>query len=562
MRFASIIVSALLAITCFVPVTSARPTALPAQATQDKNVFQDDRYGFKFKSPKEWARIPLKLEEQWQVAKLLCEHNYFYTDPEGGWTYDHKPAAVVIAFVTEKVREEAKLRKAKDPKGEDRYVILITNPYKDYLDYMKKTYSGGGWFVSDKKDVKLDDVDITQYEIKVEKLTRDGPKRIICWVFHTPEVDFAFHWEVLETALPKLKATIYDTLKSFKLIPRTAGGLPSAATGEQKIIIDDTEKMTPVERKARRVSLEESLHAKAKSAVQPGWQTLQVGRFLVLNHTDEKYARRVAEHSEAIFAWLDQAFSFVGPEEYVRAPILRICKDQDEEMAFHSGGSYWFSDNQIEIVISQDQEGFVAGWAVERVNRQLLRMWFSERDRDMSVAMPYWLTQGLDQVIGTARAKGNKVEFRVDDWERDGIRERIREGKLTSVRDLMKMGTEQYTDSAEGFFGRAKEAGGLVRFLVTGPASKNPKTKEVLRDYMKNLKATIVEIEAADKSKGKQVDKAPATEKEEEERYKKAAQGWKQREKQLLDSTFERSFHGWSDKDWDAFQATYVKSVS
>ena len=34
------------------------------------------------------------------------------------------------------------------------------------------------------------------------------------------------------------------------------------------------------------------------------------------------------------------------------------------------------------------------------------------------------------------------------------------------------------------------------------------------------------------------------------------------REKQLLDSTFERSFHGWTDKDWDAFQTTYVKSVS
>lgn len=346
------------------------------------------------------------------------------------------------------------------------------------------------------------------------------------------------------------------------MIPRTAGGLPTAATGEAKIILDDYEKMTPEQRKTRRITLERSLHDKAKTAVAPGWETFQVGRFLVLNHTDEKYARRVAEHCNAIFEWLDTTFAFVGPDEYVRQPILRICKNREEEQAFHSGGMYWFSDNQIEIVVSQDDEGFVTGWAVERVNRQLVQMWFAERDRDMSMAMPYWLEQGLDQVIGTARAKGKKVEFRIDDWERDGIRERIREGKLTPVRNLVKMGREQYTDSAEGFFGRAKEAGGFMRFLVTGPAAKNPKTRDVLRDYMKNLKATVVEIETAEKAKGKTTEKAPTTEKEEEEQYKARSQNWQKREKELLDTTFEKTFHGWSDKDWEVFEATYLKSVS
>ncbi|HTF88939.1 MAG TPA: hypothetical protein VK843_11060 [Planctomycetota bacterium] len=562
MRLVSFCLAALLALTSFAP---AAPAAPPVQTSQDKGMHEDARYGFKFRTPKGYTRIPLQLDEQWQVAKYLSERAYFYTDPDGGWTYDHKPTATVIAFVSEKVREEAKARKKKDEKDTDRYVILISNPYKDYLDYMKKTYSGGGWFVSDEKKTKIDDVEITQYEIKVEKLTRDGPKRVICWVYHTPEVDFAFSWEVLENSFPKVKDTIYDALKSFKLIPRTESGLPTASTGETKIMLDDTEKMTPEQRKTRRVQLEQSLHGKAKSSVAPGWQVLQIGRFLVLNHTDEKYARRVAEHAEAIMAWLDQAFPFIGPEEYVRAPILRICKDQDEESAFRTGGGseyYFFGDNRIEIVISQDNEGFVTGWAVERINRQLLQLWFFERDRDLAVAMPYWLTHGLSQVIGTARNKAGKVEFRVDDWERDGIRERLRDGTFTHVKDLMKMGSEEYMSSAEDFFGRAKEAGGLVRFFVTGPASKNAKTKDVLREYLKNLKATIVEIKEADKAKEKDGKKAPATEKEEEERFKASSQRWKQREKELLDSAFERSFHGWSQKEWDAFEATYLKAVS
>jgi hypothetical protein len=369
---------------------------------------------------------------------------------------------------------------------------------------------------------------------------------------------------VLETAYPKVKDTINDALKSFRLIPRTDAGLPAAATGDGVVVVlDNMEKLTPQQRKERRVGLEKSLHGKAKETVSPGWQALQVGRFLVLNHTDEKYARRVAEHAEVIFDWLDDAFPFIGPDEYVRAPILRICKDSNEENSFRTGGGgYWFSDNQIEIVISQDNEGFVTGWAVERLNRQLLQHWFSERDREMNFAMPYWLEHGLDQVIGTARAKNKKIEFRIDDWERDGIRERLREGTFTRPRDLMKMGTEEYTSSAESFFGRAKEAGGLVRFLATGPASKSSKTRDVLRDYMRNLRLTIDEIEAEDKAKGKGKTTAPKTEKEEEEQFKASSESWKKREKRLLDSTFERSFHGWTDKEWDAFEAAYIKTVS
>ncbi|HUR27039.1 MAG TPA: hypothetical protein VM509_02540 [Planctomycetota bacterium] len=562
MRLAATFLAASLALCALVSHVHA---AVPVQAVPTKGLHEDARYGFKFRAPKDFTRIPLKLEEQWQVAKYLSERKYFYTDPDLGWTTDHQVTATVIAFVSEKVREEATARKKKDEKDTDRYVILISNPYKDYLDYMKRTYDGGGWYKSAETQAKIDGVDVTQYEIKVEKLTRDGPKRVICWVFHTPEVDFAFSWEMLESAYPKLKDFVNDTLRSFKLIPRTEAGLPSATTGEERIIdLEDAAKQTPEERKARRIQLEQSLHGKAKSSMAPGWQALQIGRFLVLNHTDEKYARRVAEHSEAVMGWLDQTFPFVGPDEYVRAPILRICKNYDEENAFHSGGGmfYFFGDNQIEIVVSQDDEGFVTGNAVERVNRQLLQLWFFERDRDVSSAMPFWLTGGLSQVIGTARAKGSKLEFRADDWERDGVRERIREGKMTKVRDLLKMGAEDYTSSAEGYFGRQKEAGSLVRFFVTGPASKNAKTKDVLRDYLKNLKSTIVEIKEADKAKDGKSTKAPANEKEEEEQFKASSQKWKQKEKELLDSAFEKSFHGWGEKEWEAFESAYLKTIS
>jgi hypothetical protein len=541
------------------PSAATASPAGPALVAQDKGVHEDAQFGFKFRPPKEWTRIPLKLEERWQVAKYLSDRPYFYTDKTEGWTYEHKPQLLVIAFVSELVRQEARAKREKK-EGQDRISILIENPFKDYLDYLKRTYSGGGYYVSDQQETKIDDLDVTQYEIKVEKLTRDGPKRIVCWVYHTKEVDFAVHVEVLEDAWPKLKKELTTTLRSFKLIPRTEGGLPTASTGETVIELDESEK-TPEQRKQRRIELEKNLHAKARESVPDGWQVMKIGRFLVLNHSDEKYAKRVAEHGDALLGWMEQTFPFIGPEEYVRQPILRICKDRDEEMSFHDGGGFfWFGENRIEVVTSQDNNGFVAGWAVERINRQLVDLWFVERDRDLYWAMPGWLRMGLYQVIGTARAKGDKIEFRKDDWERDGVRERIREGKVTKPRDFLKMTASDYTGGDE-WWGRDKEAGSLLRFFVSGPGAKNPKTKDVLRDYIRNLKAVVTEIAAERKAKKGDKEKPPANEAEEEARFKAQSESWKKEEKRVLDATYERTFRSWTDKDWDAFEEFYFKSV-
>ncbi len=529
--------------------------------------YENSEYGFKLRTPRDWPQMPLQSEERWRVASFQSDKSYFWTDKTEGWTWEHKPDLTVIAFVKsqetgeDEEEEEEEGEGKKDSQGE-KGVTFRFNPYKDYLEYLKGTYSGGGFYVAEERDLELADIPVHVYEIKVEKGARTGPKRIVTWVFQQPELELAVQFEVLEEAYPKLKSTLEGCLRSFRVVPRSGGPLsPGANT---TILIEDLSELPPKEREAKLKILEKNAHDKALASIPPEWTSFRTKRFLVVTHTDEKYARRVAEQGEGLFAWMEGTFPFVGPEQYVRQPVLRICANWDEYRSFWEGGMIiYFGSAPSEVISYNDQRGFATGWAVEVANYLFLALWFQERDRDLWFAMPGWLRDGLYQVLGTARVDKNskKLEFRVDDWERDGVREVVRSGEAVRPRDMLKMIFEEYS-GGEGATRseRAKQAGSFVRFLVAGSGAKDPRSKDLLRDYIKNLKQVLVELEAQDEEGGDEEDK-PKTEAEEEAYFKARSQRFKEREQEILDSVFERTFRSWDEKRWNDLEDAYFKGV-
>jgi hypothetical protein len=285
--------------------------------------------------------------------------------------------------------------------------------------------------------------------------------------------------------------------------------------------------------------------------VPEGWKAEKIGRFLVISHTDGKFVQHVVEQAGAVLDWLDEAFAFVGPGEYVREPILRICKDRDEENAFHKQSFSW---NDIEIVCHQDFGG-VESWESGWVNRRAAQLWFTDRDIDLWLAMPWWLRTGLDEVLSRLRVQRKKVDFRTDHWDRDQMREWGREQKLAAPADLMRMNAETYF----GDFGqRLTEASCLVHFFVSGEAKKSKVTQGVLESYIQNLRSVMAEIEASAPAAAE--DARPQTEEEEDRWFKELQKGWKEKERRLLDETWERTFRDWTAKDWKRFDEAYSKA--
>lgn len=533
--------------------------ALAVLASTLRADHQDARVGFKIGTPKDWSQIPQSVDERWIVGKYVSQKSNFWTDKATGWTAEHKPDMEMIAFVSDALKERIKVEKRKDKAGNEETIINIDNPYKDYNDFMTRRYSGGGWFISKQEESKVGDVAVTCYEIKVEKMSQVGPKRIFTWVYHVPDIDIAVQFEVLEDAVAKLQPEFVRCFKSFKTIKRNGESLSEVSTGDGRsvhITFNDLEKMTPEDRKRERMALEKAAHEKAAKGAPDGWTVKEMGHFLVINHADERVAKRIVERAEAAWKWLDDTFPFVGEKEYVRSPVLRICKDMAEYQAFHknSQGSW----TNVEITAFDDQGGSDS-WMAEEVNREVKNLWFSDRDSDLSAAMPAWLGMGLDHLIGQATVKQGKLDFKTDEWNREEVRQAVQKKTALGPKAVMTMDGDKFWAD----FSNARQGAALVGYLTFGPGAKDKQTKDVLVKYMKSLKTVAAEIRAeTERDAKKDSDKKEAqTEEEEDQQIKDRSAGFKAKQKRILDQTLERTFHGWSDAEWKRFEDLYFKTI-
>ncbi|MEQ8765731.1 MAG: hypothetical protein RL885_17535 [Planctomycetota bacterium] len=515
---------------------------------------EDNKYGYKIGIPRDWQEIPLKVDESWIIAKYLGDRGFTHRDPKD--FPEHKPDMQVIAFV-ERVTDGGPEVEA-EKKSDDEIVIKLTNPYKDYPDYLRRTFTEGGWYEHGREEREVNGVSVTCLDIKVEKLTTYGPMRLITWIYHLEGVDLAVQFQCIEQAYPKLGGAILGSLKSFREIERTQGPIgPGEVTGSTiRFSNVKMDKMTPDQRRIQRIDAEKALHEKMKERLPSDWQAIEVGNFLLLDHAGDRFsfAKKILTQAQAVMGWLEKTFPEVGEGEYVRSPIIRVCKDIDEERAFRKGSDGW-GGMSTEIVTHKDT-GFGGDYEMRWVNMRIMEIWFQDRDRELYWALPPWLGSGLTQLIYGAKARGRGIQFPPDAYDRVELKVAAQKRELTSPLELMKMDSSAFNDSGSINSAMAAE---LVRFLVAGPGAKNRQTKDIISNYMANLKAVITEYEEKDESKDDSSD--PMTEEEEEEHFRKQREKWQKRRQEVLDAVFEKTFADWSEQDWKRFEQAYFKSV-
>jgi hypothetical protein len=529
--------------------------ALIANAPSARANHKDERLGYTIQTPNKWTEVPLSPDERWMVGKYLSDKTNFWTEKSDGWSREHRPDMEMIAFVDAAVKEKAKLVQKEKRDGHTEWIIGFESPFKGYKDFMGRRYQGGGWFVTEEKEDKVGDVPVTCYDIKVDKSSWEGPKHIVTWVYHVPDVDIAIQFEAIEDAWPKLQADFIRCLRSFKSIQRSGEALYEPSTTGDKVSWTDESKLTPDARKSRRAAIEKAAHEKAVAKLPDGWTSKRMGHFLVLNHADDKFAKRVVDQAESVWKWLDDTFGFVGAGEYVRAPILRICKDRAEYNAYFKGQNP-YSINDLEIVACQD-DGGATSWESKWVNERVLAFWLRDRDQNLFYGMPGWLRIGLYNLVENLHMKLGKVLFRKDDWSRDNVREAARSGKTTAPKEIFVMSGDSYWSD----WIKTEEASQLVDFLAARGGAKSKLTKDLLPEYMRNLQAVVAEIGKEDEAATGKEDKKPKTEEEEDALFKNKQQNYKKKEQRILEDTFKRTFGGWTEADWKAFEDSYEKAT-
>lgn len=549
------------------PIASASPGLSPglsrATSPQASGWCENKRFGFKLKPPAKFQEVPLKLDENWIGAKFLSEKFDIWIDPDTRYDYEFKPTLTVIGFLerekeTDFFDEDGKsgldvdVEETGDGEDEPKSVTIKTKAYEDYEDFLDRTYSGGGFFVASKEEGQHGKLPVTKFEIKVEKLAYDGPKRISTWVFHCEGVDVAVQFEVLEETREKYDRDLTRTFKSFKAIEREVDASLDQS-GARFITLRQMTSGTPEERRAMRKASEAQLREQAAASVTDGWTAEAVSDCFVINHTDSRYAKKVVDRCEGVMQWLDDTFPFIGPDEYVRGPIIRICDSYEEENAYRKGGDGWWSTG-LEIVTHDNKDSWT-DWEAQWTNRQIFFHWFRERDIELYAAMPAWLRDGLGTFVEDLRVKGKKVSARGDDWDRDWLRKDLRDGKASQPRDIMRRAKANNSNWST----QSREAGALVRYLMSPAAAKNKQSRDVLPRYMQNLKLALEEIDAKEEQPEKSSE--PKTEAEEEKLFQERQKRWQEREQELVEDVWFRTFKSWSDKDWDKFERYYFDSI-
>lgn len=548
-------------------VLSFALVALVASPSPAQELLNDAKLGFKLKAPTGFTKVPLKPEEEWIVARWISDRAYFQSDKSGFSPSDGQKVELnVIAFPSDKVK--SRVQEEKSGTGESsKTTIVVKNPFKDYRDYLNRTYNAdnqGGFYVAKEDKAEVEGIAAEVLEIKVEKLTFGGPRKIVTWIFKNDDVDFAVQFEMVENAWAKLKGDVTSCMRSFRRIAKDASGASGPAPSTRDPY-EDTSDLSPAQRAARRRDSEKQSQEKFVKNLTEGWTAKKYGRVFVLSHVDEKYAAKVAENANAVLDYLDANLGYVGPGEYVRAAVIRICKDSDEMRVYDKGGRSggvaiittgegrprFFFDR--EITTYKDTNGVGYRWGDSTLS-DVAEHWVRERDEDLYQEMPAWIQLGLTHVFGMSRSKGGKLEFYNDSDERVTLSQAVHAGKLAKIQDLVKMDQETLWNDRS----HSDECAAATRFLLTGPK----KAKDALQAYVAAI-GKIARREEEERKKSLHSsggDAKPKTVEEEDAKYKEENTKRRDAAKIHLEEVYAAAFGTWSDGDWKAFQSAYEKS--
>jgi hypothetical protein len=532
--------------------------ALMARAPEARaEAWKDEKLGYSFNYPQRWTSIPVDSGD-WLVAKFNSNREYEINDKteRSGWQR-HKPfiEVVVIPF------------SAKDNKGvtveqTDKEVkITRAAPWKDIKEYMDKTYQGrqiGGFHFSAENQAEVNGLKVRQLEITIDKMINydRGERRVIGWEFSTDEAYYGLIAEILVQEEKKLRPDILASFGSFRTFARK-GSLPNSATTGDEVIIKKTgenepeKEVTPEELKQKRDQATATALSRIKESLQPGWNVVEGKNFVAVSHCDAKYTREVITHGEALRAWLEQTFPYVG-SGYAGRVIIRIYADNTEYSAAMNAKRRWSWDAP-EAHTYKDKDGW-SDWGFQNLNGSIYGIWLRDKNDRLSWALPRWLSWGLNDFVGGAKSSGGRIEFKADLWERERMGFLKRGKDLVPVRSFFTMGSDEFWQME----GASTQTQFFINYLLIGPGSKHPKYKNVLSDYIKNLIFILDSERPPDAAKEAE---APKDEKEEEAMMRTLQDSWRQNERKVLDTLMEKTFGSWSDKDWDAFNASFRLSL-
>lgn len=531
----------------------------PAQSLKGRK-WTHQTHGIKLTIPDGYEVVPLQIDEQWIAAKFLSEKSYISKSKD--WNHEHKPLMRVIVFTEEaKKRSGAEVHESED--GKTKLVGLGAVPYQGYRDYVKRHRKG--FYFSKEDDAQIGGEDCLMCEIEVHK---SEPKlHVYAAVFRRPTFELAVEFECLEDRKDRVEKHIMRTLKSVRFSAPVAEAT-AVITGNRKVrrtstrlwtaFRDEWRKRPHEERREIRKDMEEQHHEKVRKLTPEGWSVTESRHFLVVSHAGEKFTDQMTKGAELFWDWCEDQFGALG-EDYVRRPVLRLCKDADEYEAFHfdsSNNTGWsLVGAEREIGTYYDNYNGSSGRDVSLLFPGILVHFLQEKDPHIVTYTPYWLTWALNDYVGECYVKGRKLDFRVGDWTRDEAREMVREGALPKLSQLLSRSEAEFTKAMNSDRRNTYATSQALRYVL------KQRREKAFKDFVYRYFEAAIQVGEEHGGKNTRTFKSAETEEEEEAREKEYAEQSKERAKKLQVEINKLMLSQISDKTWKKHEKAFAKFV-
>ncbi|MHC4930902.1 MAG: hypothetical protein ACYTGV_01750 [Planctomycetota bacterium] len=518
--------------------------------------FKNEAWGYKVKVPREWRQAAISADEKWIASKHLGKRRYEAV--KSVYAYE-EPEMWVVGFPHIRTEQEG--------------VKEITNPYADYREFAERhrdflEWRGGGYHFAKEEEAKVGGAKVTKYVIAAAEKKKHAPRLVVTWVYHFDDIDFAVQFKILEEFYDDYAASFRGCLKSFRRIERKKAipGSSSAGAVNTELPVD-LDKLSPEERKLALKDAVERKFQREIEALPDGWKHRKSKHFITLYNANEEFTRETIAHAEAVRAHYEKLFGGMG-NEYVPPVLLRILATEGEREAYANRTDE--EEGLVKEILVVFGHGYVRDNEFEALNKAIFSQWLNYRNRYLEKTMPKWISEGLGKYIGMLRSKGRKIRFSNEDWDRDWIREAIRNGTYMPMLQLV---AEEVPDiepvepwKALETHDRERQERGVVFWLMR--KGNRGKYKNLISRYLDHLAFALEEVEAE-------------VEKEQEERERAAAEAEKQikregasdssgdhevgalvsvmdRRAEILRKAHDRTFAKWTAKDWKRFTQAWV----
>jgi len=496
----------------------------PLAAQKTGELVKDELHGISFKVPKDWVSIPVDPTETLVIHKYQADR----PDMARKIRFSETARLEVMFFPAQKAVTEEEIEGIKNAEsGVDRIKAaqkLLNKDYDSYIENRFKTFEQTKPVRKKIKGIPATYLDMVGAFRKINGEPIDT--HIKSCVFQTDDGEFVFQFSCLDEHFKKRHKSDMDaSIRTFKRIDKKV-----------RSEIDEFSQHNANER-----YIEEQ-----KAKLPSGWYSFlsKNGNYWIFSNADKQFAKEIEKNLEGIHECLVKLFP--GEPRIDWIPIVRVCKTKDEYHGYGgpAGSAGYWSDMTKEFVFYND---------IARGKRNTFKTLKHEAFHHyihflLGCPPSTWFDEGHADYVAGGEFAGKRIKIKQNLWRRGTIQSAIVNGSFVPIKKLVYMTKAQYYAQpglcyAEGW--------SFVYFLLEGKKNGGKMKKgwdTIPSRYLGHFRDAFAALE--EKERAKPDDEERRLSGPFEVNYKLSEEA-----KQIA---LERTFEGWTDKDWQDLEDAWA----